>query len=99
MADGVSQQFPTKFSSVRLYNAPTRSLVLCFPDGEQLTFTFASPTPVLIQDDRQWEGYYSVRIGQQYENATTWPAEKPFKLDFTLTTQRGMAMESAGPLT
>ncbi|HEX2948593.1 MAG TPA: hypothetical protein VHV83_03340, partial [Armatimonadota bacterium] len=99
VVDGVSKSFPAKFSTVHIYSAPTRTLTLCFPGGEQLNFTFATPTQVMVQDDRQWGGFFSVRIGQQYESATTWPAEKSLNLDFTLTAQGGMDVESTRPIT
>lgn len=99
VAEGVEQEFPAQFKDVHLRNAEMRSLKLVFADGRALNFDFAVPTPVLIQDDRQWGDAFSIRIGPQSDASSPWPAGRLLELDFSLTTGGKMKVEDDGPVT
>jgi hypothetical protein len=51
---------------------------------ERLAFSFPEPTPVMIQDDRQWGPTFSVRIGCL--EARTFKAGEPFVVRFSVAT-------------
>jgi len=99
VVDSGQAAFPAEFGSVALRSGPMRSLDLVFADGARLQFRFAAPTPVLIQDDRQWGPTFTIRIGPQMDGAAAWPAGKTLTLEFTLTTAGGMKVEYDGPVT
>ncbi|HEX2999862.1 MAG TPA: hypothetical protein VHR86_06460, partial [Armatimonadota bacterium] len=99
MIDGKRAAFPAQYETTPLYSAPARSLVLNTTDGTSLRFDFAQPTPLLIQDDRQWGPDFMVRIGPQMPNSQVWSGGKPLVLDFTLVAQGGIAVEYDGPIT
>jgi hypothetical protein len=98
--DGVKSAFPATFDgTVHLRAAPTTSLTLTTAGGATLTYRFATPTPVLVQDDRQWGNDFSLRIGPQFGEAATWPAGKALEIDLTLTAPDGVAISADGPTT
>lgn len=99
-ADGESGTFPTERGATHLRaSAPTRDLALNWPDGSRLDLHFAEPTPVLIQDNRQWGPSFSVRVGPQMAPARTWPAGEPLALDLTLASPGGIGLTIDEPVT
>jgi len=97
--DTITLPFPATFEKVGLHAALTTNLFLDFPDKSRLQFHFTTPTPVLVQDDRQWGGGFSLRIGPQYVTAPVWPAGKALELEITLTAPGGIAVGYDGPVT
>lgn len=97
--DGEQGVFPAQFQAVALRAGAMRSLDLIFADGARLRFRFAAPTPVLLQDDRQWGPTFTIRIGPQMDGASPWPAGKALALEFTLTAGGGMKVDDDGPVT
>ena len=97
--DGATLPFPTAFAQVVLRAAPTTDLLLDFPDRSRLQFHFASPTPVLVQDDRQWSDSFSLRFGPQDSAAPLWPAGRTYEQEVTLTAPGGIAVSYDGPVT
>lgn len=98
-ADGQQGAFPPRFREVGLRSEPTRDLVLRYAGGAALRLRFAAPTPVLLQDDRQWGQTFSIRIGPQSDGATPWPVGTPLEVAFTLTAEGGLDVEQDGPIT
>ncbi|HEX2949693.1 MAG TPA: hypothetical protein VHV83_09015 [Armatimonadota bacterium] len=99
IADGVNEPIPTTYKVTHVYYKPTTSFVLQYPSNTSLKFQFASPTPLLLQDDRLWGETFSVRIGPQDDNAPVWPAGKAFVVDLTLTTPTGFTIGYDKPIT
>ena len=64
-ADDQQGTFPAQFGKVGLFNASVRRFAARRADGRNLSITFADPTPVLVQDNRQWAPNFSIRIGRQ----------------------------------
>ncbi|MCC6444390.1 MAG: hypothetical protein IT210_13175, partial [Armatimonadetes bacterium] len=97
--DGQKAVFPVQFKNVGLFSGPVRSLILTLRDQGSLRMAFTEPTPVLVQDDRQWGPTFTVRIGPQMGEAALWPAGKTLEIDLTLTSPEGMSIEYDSPLT
>jgi hypothetical protein len=97
--DGERAAFPAAFQQTGLKSGPVSKLSLQFAEGDELQFQFPEPTPVLLQDDRQWSEHFSVRIGPQLNSATPWPAGKALELAFVLSAARGMGVEFDEPVT
>jgi hypothetical protein len=56
--------FPETFSLARLFNGKSTKFTFQFPDKRSLDFTFAEPTTVLVQDNRQWgDPTFTLRFG------------------------------------
>lgn len=98
-ADKHSASLPAQFGKIGLHSAALKSLQLTGHEGAALTLDFSEPTPVLIQDDRQWGETFSVRIGPQLGNGEIWPAGKSLKLAFSLTGADGLTLEEDRPVT
>ena len=58
--DDVKAEFPDKRKETCLISSSARLLRICRADGKDLLFKFASPTPVLVQDDRLWGQTFSI---------------------------------------
>ncbi|HEX2950122.1 MAG TPA: hypothetical protein VHV83_11265 [Armatimonadota bacterium] len=99
LADGTAVTLPRTFHDVTLYSRPTRDLSLTLPDQSRLDFRFATPTPVLLQDDRQWGNTCSLRIGPQANPSIIYPAGVPYIIDLTLTSPAGIAFAEDHPVT
>ncbi|MGC8666958.1 MAG: hypothetical protein ACP5VE_02415 [Chthonomonadales bacterium] len=97
--DGQRAAFPAQFTSVMLHSGPAKVLELDCPPGAPLVFRFDTPTPVLVQDDRQWGPTFTLRFGPQMNGAEEWPAGKDLAVALTLTSPGGIAMEEDGPVT
>jgi len=91
--------FPVDYKEMAVLSGVFRALTLASPDGKRrLTFTFPEPTPVMIQDDRQWARTFSVRIG--YNGATrTFKANEPFAVRFALATHEPQQLTLDSPVT
>ena len=99
VADGKEGALPAQYKNAGLHTAPTKSLKIANTAGAALQFDFATSTPVLVQDDRQWGEAFSVRVGPQLSGAEAWPAGKSLALSFTLSATGGMKLEEDGPVT
>jgi len=97
--DGKQSPFPPNFSSVGLHSGPATSLQLSCPGFAPIIFHFDTPTPVLVQDDRQWGPTFTLRFGPQMDGAQEWPAGKELTIAFTLSSPGGIAVENDGPVT
>ncbi|HLJ57313.1 MAG TPA: hypothetical protein VKT77_19910 [Chthonomonadaceae bacterium] len=113
VVDGATGAFPDAFRQVALRSGPATALDLlgaapapgtgpgagrAQAGARALRFRIDAPTPVLLQDDRQWGPTFTVRIGPQM-NEVRWPAGKPLDIAFTLSAQGGIAVEYDGPVT
>ena len=98
IADDHSIVLPAQFKDMQLWSAPTKSLQLVAPDGAALRFDFLAPAHVLVQDDRQWNETFSVRI-ESTNTAGIWSAGRSMVLNFTLSAPDGMQLEQDGPVT
>lgn len=99
LTDGVARTMPVTFHDIGVYSHLTRDFSLISPDQSRLDFHFAAPTPVLLQDDRQWANTFTLRIGPQTDPAVTYPAGVPYLIDMTLTSPAGMAFADDHPVT
>ncbi len=99
VADGETGSFPAQFGDVHLRSQPTSRLTLKSPSGPELTLTFEEPTPVLLQDDRQWGPTFSIRIGPQMDANVPWEAGRPLVLSFSVTSPGGVKVEQDRPVT
>lgn len=98
-ADDKHAEFPAQLGSPSLHAADTHSLELAFANDANLAFRFADGTHVLVQDDRQWNDTFTVRIGLQMSPAREFAAGKPYEIEFTLTAPGGIAVVKDGPVT
>lgn len=64
--DGKHGEFPRSFSgSPGVFGGEARNLAIAFPDGRRVSFAFAQPTFVTLQDNRKWGGpTFAVRLGK-----------------------------------
>jgi len=92
-ADGQRGTFPAKLDQIHLRSAPTQDLRLRLADGTELRLHYDKPTPVLLQDNRQWGPTFSVRMGPQVDAAQAWPAGKALDVVFNLTASGGLKVE------
>lgn len=99
VVDGEAVPFPAQLGAVHLRSGEMRTLALRFALGAELEMRFARPTPVLVQDDRQWGPTMTVRIGPQLDGQTEWPAGRSLLIEFTLTAKGGMEVIEDGPVT
>ena len=99
-ADGQSGTWPAAFGQVVLRVAPTRQLDLTTNDGTKLSISFADPTQVLLQDNRQWGATFSVRIFRApAAGSTEFPADTNQRLAFSLSSPVGVTQLVEAPLT
>ena len=98
-ADEKTGTFPKDHGDTHLFNASIRALKLALPGGGDLAFTFAEPTPVLLQDNRQWGPSFSVRIYRASNEQQPFKQGAPVKLGFTLAAPGGIAVEHDQPVT
>jgi hypothetical protein len=89
---------PRERVGLMVVSRAARLLELASADGrERLAFTFPEPTPVLVQDDRQWGPSFSVRVGDL--NQRTHKAGAPFAVRFTLATHEPQRLTLDEPVT
>jgi len=99
VADGERGVIPAEFGEVHLRAGEMRSLELKLRDGAEISLKFASPTQVLLQDNRRWGPSFSVRMGPQPGEARPWPAGRSAEVVFELSTKEGIAVEYDAPVT
>src|SRR5690606_17067299 len=99
-ADGDrSGTIPPTLGEAAVFAGSARSLTIASADGRmRLAFSFAEPTGVLLQDDRQWSPTFSVRLG--YSGGTrTFKAGEPFAVRFAVAAGEPLALVADEPLT
>lgn len=90
---------PLEHKELGVMYATARALTLTARDGkQQIALTFAEPTSVMIQDDRQWGPTFSVRIGHN-GGTRTFKANAPYTVAFTLATQEPQKLILDEPVT
>jgi hypothetical protein len=98
-ADGETGTIPMEFGNVGLRTGDMREVSIPVRGDSSLHFRFASPTPALLQDNRQWGPTFSLRIGPQSGEGRTWRAGEALTLSFDLLAAEGMEVEQDGPVT
>jgi hypothetical protein len=98
MADDKSGRFPDEYKDTHLFNGAIKSLTLQPLTGPEFTITFAQPTNVLIQDNRQWGPTFSIRIGPA-SNEKKYTKADTVKIAFTLAANTGVALDYDKPVT
>ncbi len=89
---------PLDNKGLSVMSETTLALTLTTADGKRrLSFTFPEPTPVMIQDDRQWGPSFSLRLGNN--NGKTYKAGERFCVRFTLATQEPQHLTLDAPVT
>ena len=71
VVDGKRGAIPAEAGQVHLRSGPARRVTLPTRGGEGFSLEFEAPTPVLIQDNRQWGPSLSVRIGPTAPTTST----------------------------
>ena len=91
--------FPRDGNDLFVMAQPAKTLAMTSRNGKELlSFVFAEPTSVMIQDDRRWGPSFSLRVG--YNGATkTFKAGEPFTLRFTLATLAPQRLTLDEPVT
>ena len=97
--DETTKPFPASFDGTSVHSGPLSSLSVSGRTAASLQLKWDHPMHVLVQDDRQWNEQFSVRIGPQFGDGETWPAGKPLSIVFTLTGDGGLQVERDRPLT
>jgi len=88
-ADAASGTFPAIFGGAHLFVETASSLTLTFPDQRLLKFTFAKPTAITVQDNRQWgAASFSIRFGAPGNKIA---AGETYTLDADITTSNGLS--------
>jgi len=98
-ADERSGTFVEKRGALSVFSGKIKRLELtaAAPQDERLTVAFDAPTPVLIQDDRQWGETFSFRLGNN--GAKTYSNGVPYRVTFTLKTQAPLTVAYDRPVT
>jgi len=91
-ADGKEGVFPEKRGALSVFSGKVRRLEIreAAPSAGRLTLTFDAPTPVMIQDDRQWGESFSLRLGNS--GAKTYSNGVPCRVAFTLAAQEPLSL-------
>lgn len=77
--------------------AQVKRLMLTSVQGRSITFLFDQPTPIMIQDDRQWGPNFSLRIGHNGEPRLFKKGE-PWQLAFSMATGDRAKLIYDGPV-
>ncbi|MGD0091690.1 MAG: hypothetical protein ABSE73_17380 [Planctomycetota bacterium] len=90
-ADDKTGEFPAEFKETGLFSGKISKLVLAqLPGGPGLSFAFAEPTQVLLQDNRQWKTEsFCVRISAPGSMGAAYKKGETVKLGFTLSAPGG----------
>jgi len=100
VVDGEAGKVPVQFGNVHVWGSrPARRVEVGLAGGSALRIEFATPTPVLLQDNRQWGPSFTVRIGPQMDGTQPWPAGKPLRIAFTVSAKEGMEVQYDRPVT
>ncbi len=98
-ADDRRGTIPVDFGSTTVFSGSIRRLAIELPGGGDLVWTFPEPTPVLLQDNRQWGSSFSVRIFRSSSAEQPFAAGVPVGIDFTLAAGEGIRVEQDAPVT
>lgn len=98
-ADGDKGEFPVQSSAVHIRSQNTRDLTIRTRAGLPIRLAYATPTPVLLQDNRQWGPSFSVRMGPQMSGDEAWPAGKALEIAFILSSPGGVTVDYDRPVT
>ena len=92
--DGKSGSCPADFKEALVFFGKVQKFSLAaLPGGGELSIAFASPTQVLLQDNRPWDGHtFSVRIGVPNATGTTYKKGVTVKLEFQVAAPGGIAV-------
>ena len=98
-ADAKEGVFPEKRGALSVFSGKVKQLeiIRVVPQAERLTVTFDAPTPVLIQDDRQWGDSFSFRLGNN--GMKTYSNGVPYIVAFTLKAQDPLTVAYDRPIT
>lgn len=99
VVDGERGKVPLEFDDIHLRDAPAKSVRLTVGGDSVLHLDFDSPTPVLLQDNREWGPSFSVRIGPQFSQVHAWRAGQAMSIVFDLTVKEGIDVEYDRPVT
>lgn len=92
-------QFPAEFGEAGLFSGEVTSVEITTAKGISLAIAFPAPTPVLIQDNRQWQDPgFSVRMGRQGAGFRIARGEAA-ELAFALASPGGIRLERDTPIT
>ncbi len=92
-ADGGSGAFPADLGDMHLFTGETRRLALRTADGREIDLHFATPTPVVIQDDRKWGPTFTIRIGRGAGELKT---GEHYEIAMTVATPAGASVARDG---
>jgi hypothetical protein len=84
--DAHQESFPAAYNKMFVGSGECTTLVLRTQAGRTMTLLFPQPTAVMVQDDRQWGNYFSVRIGHNGA-PKVFKAGEPYLVSFSLKLQ------------
>lgn len=92
---------PAESKEATVFSGEVRKFALTgLPGGDALKFAFDVPTPVLLQDNRQWGSQiFSVRIGAPNGAGTLFRKGVAVKVSFLVGAPKGIALEHDGETT
>lgn len=93
-ADAQTGAFPADFGKVHLFTGPVKQFAAKLPNGKSITVNFPEPTPVLVQDNRQWGQTFSIRLGRQ---GTKLAKGETYTLPMTIAASAPLKVETDGP--
>ncbi len=99
VVDPIVGMIPILHGGTRLSSALARSARIPVRGGSALCLDFDSPTPLLLQDNRQWGPSFTARIGPQFGEGHAWPAGEALDIVFNLTAKEGIEVEYDKPVT
>lgn len=82
--DAEEALFPLEYKQMFLTSGTCTTLVVRSRAGRVMTFSFPHPTAVMIQDDRQWGEFFSIRIGHNGAPKMV-KAGEPYSITFAMT--------------
>ena len=94
-ADGKHGDVPREFGAMQVVSQVLKTLTVTTADGRALTITFAQPSYVLLQDNRQWGPSFSIRLGAK----STLAAGEQSALACAFSTTGAMALGFDRPVT
>ena len=96
--DTATGTFPKMRNGLTVLSDKVKRLTLTAVNGRVITFFFAEPTEVMVQDDRQWSPHFSVRIGHNGE-ARCFKKGEPWQLAFDVVTSAREKLIFDAPVT
>lgn len=98
-ADDKEGVFDPKSNVTHIFNGSIKTLKLKTTDGTELRFEFAQPTPVLLQDNKQWTPSFSVRMGPQFGSPAPFKKGETRKVEFKLSASAPLKVAVDNPVT